>query len=342
MLEKRIILGTLAILGTAALVHGCGSETNGSGGNGAGDGGESGAAGSSTGATSQGGSQSTGGSGGASSGGSGTSGTSGSGASGSSGASGAPSGGDGGTSGGSGSSGEGGGGAGAGGEGGGSAGRAGAGGAGAGGAPTTCNPNSDAMDMCGRLGASCLCCPIGGPMETCICTTQCTTDDDCTEPSRPHCNIDTRFTERGICTPEEFVCRWGSRCAAPHTPIATPSGDRPISELCVGDLVYSIEDRAVVVVPIRAVQRVPVSNAHTVSRVTLASGAVLEISAGHPTADGRSFGDLHAGDELGGLHVETVVQAAPYAYPFTHDILPDSTSGAYFAAGALIGSTLAE
>jgi hypothetical protein len=165
---------------------------------------------------------------------------------------------------------------------------------------------------------------------------------DCTEPSRPTCNIDTQFTERGICTPEGFVCRWGTRCAAPNTPIATPSGDRPISELRVGDLVYSVEGRAVVVVPIRAVQSIPVTSAHRVSRVTLAGGSVLEISAGHPTADGRSFGDLHVGDELGGQRVENVVQAAPYAYSFTHDILPDSSSGAYFAAGALIGSTLAE
>jgi hypothetical protein len=69
---------------------------------------------------------------------------------------------------------------------------------------------------------------------------------------------------------------------------------------------------------------------------------VLEISAGHPTADGRSFADLRAGADLGGLHVENVVHAAPYTYSFTHDILPDSSSGAYFAAGALIGSTLAE
>jgi hypothetical protein len=205
-----------------------------------------------------------------------------------------------------------------------------------------CYPDADAMDLCGPRGASCLCCPLGGPAQACICTTQCTTSDDCTEPSRPTCNIDTQFTESGICTPEGFVCRWGTRCAAPNTPIATPSGDRPISELRVGDLVYSVEGRAVVVVPIRAVQSIPVTNAHRVSRVTLAGGAVLEISAGHPTADARSFGDLHAGDALGGLHVENVVHAAPYAYSTTHDILPGSSSGTYFAAGALIGSTLAE
>jgi len=82
---------------------------------------------------------------------------------------------------------------------------------GAGGAPVMCVANSDAMDRCGQSGTSCLCCPLGGPATACICTTQCMTDDDCKDAVRPHCNIDTRFTERGICTPEEFVCRWGTR-----------------------------------------------------------------------------------------------------------------------------------
>jgi hypothetical protein len=90
------------------------------------------------------------------------------------------------------------------------------------------------------------------------------------------------------------------------------------------------------------VSKLPVTSAHTVSRVTLVSGAVLEISPGHPTAEGRSFGELHAGDALGDLRVKSVTQGAPYAYPFTHDILPASSSGTYFAAGALIASTLAD
>jgi hypothetical protein len=81
---------------------------------------------------------------------------------------------------------------------------------GAGGAPVACSSNLDAMDMCGRLGTSCLCCPIGGPGLACICTTQCTTNADCTDASRPVCNIDKMFTEHGICAPEGFICRWGS------------------------------------------------------------------------------------------------------------------------------------
>jgi len=131
-------------------------------------------------------------------------------------------------------------------------------------------------------------------------------------------------------------------CAAPNTPIATPSGERSIAELAVGDLVYSVEGNAVVVVPILAVRRTPVTWHHAVPRVTLANGSVLEISGRHPTADGRPFSALRAGDDLGGVAVRSVSPEAPYPYPFTHDILPASSSAAYFAAGALIGSTLAD
>lgn len=74
-------------------------------------------------------------------------------------------------------------------------------------------------------------------------------------------------------------------------------------------------------------------------RVELASGDVLEISARHPTADGRTFGDLRTGDRLGGLEIAKTT-VVPYQHLFTYDILPASDSGTYFASGALIGSTL--
>jgi len=127
-------------------------------------------------------------------------------------------------------------------------------------------------------------------------------------------------------------------CASPDTPIATPSGERPIAELRVGDLVYSFDGDAIVPVPLVAVGRTPVERHHVV-RVVLGDGRRLEISAGHPTADGRTFGDLRAGGRLDGREIVSV-ELVPYEHPFTHDILPGSTSGAYFAAGALIGSTL--
>jgi hypothetical protein len=106
----------------------------------------------------------------------------------------------------------------------------------------------------------------------------------------------------------------------------------------VGDLVLSIDRGRVTAVPIRETHRTPVAN-HRVIEVILRDGAILQISAAHPTADGRSFGELHAGDWIGGREVSTA-RVVPYTSDATYDILPDSDTGTYFAGGALIGSTL--
>jgi len=94
-----------------------------------------------------------------------------------------------------------------------------------------------------------------------------------------------------------------------------------------------------VAVPLARVLRLPVAGHHVV-RVSLDSGAVLEMSEGHPTADGRSFRDLLPGATLGSTRI-TSVQSVPYRHPFTYDILPASDSATYVAGGALVGSTLA-
>jgi hypothetical protein len=127
-------------------------------------------------------------------------------------------------------------------------------------------------------------------------------------------------------------------CASPDTLIATPSGERPISELRPGDIVYSVNDLAVAAVPIESVNRNPVVG-HYVVRVRLATGRVLEISAMHPTADGRTLAALRPGNELDGVVVVDVEQV-PYAHSHTYDILPESDTGTYYAGGVLIGSTL--
>ena len=64
------------------------------------------------------------------------------------------------------------------------------------------------------------------------------------------------------------------------------------------------------------------------------------ISPGHPTADGRTFGDRLAGSKLDTAHSVLSAELVPYAYDATFDILPASSTGTYFAAGALIGSAL--
>jgi hypothetical protein len=103
--------------------------------------------------------------------------------------------------------------------------------------------------------------------------------------------------------------------------------------------VYSVDDGAIRAVPIVLVGHTTV-RAHRVMRVELEGGSVLEISPGHPTADGRLFGDLVAGDFLDQRHEIVSAHLVPYTHEATYDILPGSSTGTYFAAGALIGSTL--
>jgi len=79
---------------------------------------------------------------------------------------------------------------------------------------------------------------------------------------------------------------------------------------------------------------------HRVLRVKLNDGGVLEISAGHPLGNGQPLSSLAAGSELDEAHRVASIELVPYGYDRTYDILPRSSSGTYFAAGALLGSTL--
>jgi hypothetical protein len=73
--------------------------------------------------------------------------------------------------------------------------------------------------------------------------------------------------------------------------------------------------------------------------VVLETGEAVEMSAGHPTADGRTFDALVPGEWLGSQHIVSI-ETVPYDEPFTYDILPASDTGTYFAAGAWVGSTM--
>jgi hypothetical protein len=128
-------------------------------------------------------------------------------------------------------------------------------------------------------------------------------------------------------------------CASPTTRIATPDGDRAIADLAVGDLVYSVDNGAVVVVPIKKTGSTRVSG-HRVLRVRTAGGAIIEMSPGHPTADGRRFADLAEGDLLDEQNEVVEVELVQFEHDETYDILPASDSGTYFAEGVLVGSTL--
>jgi hypothetical protein len=214
-----------------------------------------------------------------------------------------------------------------------------------GGPMTTCNPASGAAVLCPGTGLECLGCPAGGDQVVYYCTTACTADSQCTDPARPTCN--RRGADgggdpmsEGICTGPGAECDWNSRCASPETRIATPGGETAIASLRVGDLVLSTDATGrVAAVPIARTTRIAVVGHHVVE-VMLRGGARLEVSGGHPTADGRRFADLAPGQSLGGAEI-VAVRTVPYRFAHTYDILPASSTGSYFAEGALIGSTLA-
>lgn len=179
---------------------------------------------------------------------------------------------------------------------------------------TTCSSGTCCGTQCCTGGQ--LCCDPQGPLDR---------GPECETPNN-----------QGTCP---MGCAPLCVCASPDTPIATPSGDVPIAKLKKGDLVYSVDHGRVRLAPIVETIRTPVSH-HRVVRLTLEDGSTLEISPLHPTADGRLFEDLRAGDFLDGVRIRAS-RLVPYSHAATYDILPDSDTGAYFAGGVLIGSTLA-
>lgn len=129
-------------------------------------------------------------------------------------------------------------------------------------------------------------------------------------------------------------------CLARGTRIATPGGNVAVEDLRVGDIVWTADaDGIRVAAPIVAVGSTPVPAAHEVVRVLLADGRTLRASPGHPTADGRTVGDLRAGDMLDATRIVSA-EREPYAGGATFDILPAGATGTYWAEGIALRSTL--
>lgn len=215
------------------------------------------------------------------------------------------------------------------------------------------DPRSDRLD-CGGCGTVCegatpfcdqgTCAEV--PCESPPCNgDQSCCGSQCCDPGMICCTINGPVESGPGCVPptETGSCPGGRaplcQCAAPETPVATPTGDRPIAALVPGDLVYSIDHGATTVVPIARVQRVRVHD-HRVARVELDDGRRLRVTPSHPLADGRAFGDVLVGQRLGDGVIVTV-ETVPYDDDFTHDILPRSSTGTYFVAGEPVASTMA-
>lgn len=130
-------------------------------------------------------------------------------------------------------------------------------------------------------------------------------------------------------------------CLAAATTIATPQGEVRVTDVRPGLLVWT-EDAAGnrVAAPVVEIGSMAVPAGHLMVHLKLADGRELLVSPGHPTADGRKAGALHAGDELDGSPI-TLWELVPYSGDRTYDLLPAGLTGHYWANGILMSSTLA-
>ena len=129
-------------------------------------------------------------------------------------------------------------------------------------------------------------------------------------------------------------------CLVKGTLIDTPQGQIPVEQLSKGMIVWTMDDsgnRIAKEIVATASTIVPAS--FQVIRIELSDGRTVTASPGHPTAEGKAIADYQAGDELDGAWI-IAVDYITYEGGMTYDILPDGTTGFYWANGILLGSTL--
>jgi len=135
---------------------------------------------------------------------------------------------------------------------------------------------------------------------------------------------------------EQFGC---PICLPPTARIATPDGDRPVSELGSGARIYTIDEQGRRVIGhVMYVAATPIGGRHQLVRITLDDGRVVAASGGHPDEQGRPIAQLRQGDRIAGGKVSRV-DIVPFAGDRTWDVLPSGSTGAYIVDGVVLRSS---
>jgi hypothetical protein len=129
-------------------------------------------------------------------------------------------------------------------------------------------------------------------------------------------------------------------CLEAGARIATPGGDVPVDRIQPGDVLWTVDAAGRrTTASVERVARRPTPGPHLMLRLALSDGRVLVAAGAHPTADGEYLRQLRIGQRYDGAAVASIAWVTSTASA-TFDILPAGATGAYWANGILIGSTL--
>jgi hypothetical protein len=129
-------------------------------------------------------------------------------------------------------------------------------------------------------------------------------------------------------------------CLVRGTLIDTPLGPLAVELVRAGSAVYTAgADGKRLAVTVLRVGSSPAPANHRVLTIRLSDGRSVTASPNHPTADGRPLSSLRPSDTLDGAVIMSIAEHG-YDGGRTYDLLPAGSTGAYWADGVLLGSTL--
>ncbi len=130
------------------------------------------------------------------------------------------------------------------------------------------------------------------------------------------------------------------RCLPFDAPIDTPSGPRAVSDLVVGDAIWSQDETGARVTTVVArTQSIRIVSPHSFTTLVLADGRTLVASGRHPLADGTMIAAAEVGKVVDGSTIVEIRVEATDA-DSTFDVRPATASGTYWVSGVLVGSTI--
>ena len=132
------------------------------------------------------------------------------------------------------------------------------------------------------------------------------------------------------------------KCLPSDASIDTPTGPRPVSELVLGDAIWSQNEAGERVASIVArTHSTRIVSPHSFYTLEMEDGRVLIASGRHPLANGELIAAARVGTVVDGAAIVQIRVEATDATN-TFDVRPATERGTYWVSGVLVGSTIEE